>query len=749
LPPPPPLPATPLARAATLAAEAKLDDSERALSRLADERAAAAEGDAARERAALSGVFGSLRGDVARATAQLADAEAALEAAAAERRRLEAALADASAAAAEAARAAAAREVALWADGRAASEEAASAVAAARAAADEATARAGAADAARAALEAALRAARSDAAAAATALDTARSRSEEATRRAVEAAARADAAGADAADARERAAGADAAVGAARADAARARGDADSSRSATAAALAEAATSRDRADRAEAEAVDAWAAAAAAASALAGLGDERARLAAVLAGLREGLSSAASRVAAFQADLDGSPPPAPAGWTVTAHRLQQSATAAPPPPDTPRPDTRRLRLEVATEGLEGAVGDLLVTLWGGGGGPGSAPPSAGPYRLLTEGGARLAVGGSVTFILEEVPALVGGGGGGCGGGGGGGPAPGPGAPAGVAALEVVASAAPPPAGHPPTSHPPPGAWHLAWVRVTDLGSGDTALFPAAGGWLKAGGPGCVLRAGPGGGPLPVPAPPAPPAPSTAVGTSTPSTSPTSAPGYRIAFYTSPFCTAGTRAQVRFELVGDDGRSGDVLLPQSARAGHFRPGGADVFTYPLLPSVGRLRALRVGTDGGGLFPAWHLAAVEVVHLPTGGVTRFACHAFVDRRCGWARVLHGEWLAVGGPRPLRATLGGPGSVATPPAPALFAAYGTGVGSNAWDVAARALETSNGWCVGRGASAAGLMPVSPSAAAWEAAVAAATAAAGRVPGPLASGVGAGVGG
>lgn len=42
------------------------------------------------------------------------------------------------------------------------------------------------------------------------------------------------------------------------------------------------------------------------------------------------------------------------------------------------------------------------------------------------------------------------------------------------------------------------------------------------------------------------------------------------------------------------------------------------------TFPArqLPSLGRLLALRVGTDGTGIFPAWGLAWVEVSHLPTG-------------------------------------------------------------------------------------------------------------------------------
>ena len=129
--------------------------------------------------------------------------------------------------------------------------------------------------------------------------------------------------------------------------------------------------------------------------------------------------------------------------------------------------------------------------------------------------------------------------------------------------------------------------------------------------------------------------------------------PLAAAGYRVTFHTSPFCVSGTRARVAFELVGEKGRTGAISPPQTPT--HFRRGNADAFTYPLLPGVGRLTALRLSTDGrgAGLLGAltggaaggagWHVAAVEVVHLASGTVTRFPCHAFVDRKCGFSRTL----------------------------------------------------------------------------------------------------------
>jgi len=62
--------------------------------------------------------------------------------------------------------------------------------------------------------------------------------------------------------------------------------------------------------------------------------------------------------------------------------------------------------------------------------------------------------------------------------------------------------------------------------------------------------------------------------------------------------------------VFFELIGERGRSGAVVLAAAAPAA-FRPGGVDAFTFPLLAPRGDLTWLRVGTDGAGLLPAWHL------------------------------------------------------------------------------------------------------------------------------------------
>ena len=79
------------------------------------------------------------------------------------------------------------------------------------------------------------------------------------------------------------------------------------------------------------------------------------------------------------------------------------------------------------------------------------------------------------------------------------------------------------------------------------------------------------------------------------------------------------------AQVHFELTGSRGSSG-VLHPVGASKS-FGAGRLDIFEYPALPCLGELQSARVGTDGSGFFPAWHLQLLVVTHLATGRVWQF--------------------------------------------------------------------------------------------------------------------------
>ena len=113
------------------------------------------------------------------------------------------------------------------------------------------------------------------------------------------------------------------------------------------------------------------------------------------------------------------------------------------------------------------------------------------------------------------------------------------------------------------------------------------------------------------------------------------------PGYEITFHTSNLIMAGTSAPVFFELIGDVGSSGTVTAKQTQ--GQFSRGCSDTFVYPRLPFLGELRQVRVGTTGEGAYPTWHLRNVEVYHEGTQSKFVFDCHNWIDKKCGFARVL----------------------------------------------------------------------------------------------------------
>ena len=107
------------------------------------------------------------------------------------------------------------------------------------------------------------------------------------------------------------------------------------------------------------------------------------------------------------------------------------------------------------------------------------------------------------------------------------------------------------------------------------------------------------------------------------------------------FHTSNTIMAGTGAQVFFELIGEFGSTGTVLV-QSTNA-QFGRGCSDTFLYPRLPHVGELLQIRVGTTGQGVFATWHLRQVEVVHISTNQRHVFNCHQWIDKKCAWQKVL----------------------------------------------------------------------------------------------------------
>eukprot|EP00878_Enallax_costatus_P040672 GHUV01047012.1.p1 GENE.GHUV01047012.1~~GHUV01047012.1.p1 ORF type:complete len:352 (+),score=79.91 GHUV01047012.1:271-1326(+) len=204
------------------------------------------------------------------------------------------------------------------------------------------------------------------------------------------------------------------------------------------------------------------------------------------------------------------------------------------------------------------------------------------------------------------------------------------------------------------------AWHLAWVQVVNLTTGVRALF-TANTWLDPTIPGSnswiQLAAGLDPQPAPVTVPQSPrqqqPQQPGQLGGSSGTVgagrltrnwafpSKLGQPGYKVTFHTSNIMSAGTASKVFFELIGEHGSSGIVYF--NSQQGQFDRGHQDSFLYPRLPYLGKLYQLRVGTDGAGMFAAWHLRQVEVVHVHTGQRWLFQCHDWIDKKCSWQRLL----------------------------------------------------------------------------------------------------------
>ncbi|KAG2501257.1 hypothetical protein HYH03_001064 [Edaphochlamys debaryana] len=199
------------------------------------------------------------------------------------------------------------------------------------------------------------------------------------------------------------------------------------------------------------------------------------------------------------------------------------------------------------------------------------------------------------------------------------------------------------------------AWFLAWVRVTNLTTGASAFFLCDSWLAKHKGDGFtkrLLNAMAATGAMHVGILPdgtatahlsvADPAELAAGGAlARKLAGGVGAPGYKVTFHTSNVCMAGTGAGVFFELIGEYGSSGTVVI--QATPAQFSRGATDTFIYPRLPYLGELLQLRVGTTGQGAFATWHLRQAEVVHLQSNHRINFNCHNWIDKKVNWQRVL----------------------------------------------------------------------------------------------------------
>ena len=86
--------------------------------------------------------------------------------------------------------------------------------------------------------------------------------------------------------------------------------------------------------------------------------------------------------------------------------------------------------------------------------------------------------------------------------------------------------------------------------------------------------------------------------------------------YQVTIRTSDIRGAGTDAQVHVELIDVAGSSSGVKELAAAGPEAFKRGKVDWFKLSCQP-LGEVAQLKVGHDGSGAHPAWHLLQVCAV------------------------------------------------------------------------------------------------------------------------------------
>uniref|UniRef100_A0A7S3VHN2 PLAT domain-containing protein n=1 Tax=Dunaliella tertiolecta TaxID=3047 RepID=A0A7S3VHN2_DUNTE len=105
--------------------------------------------------------------------------------------------------------------------------------------------------------------------------------------------------------------------------------------------------------------------------------------------------------------------------------------------------------------------------------------------------------------------------------------------------------------------------------------------------------------------------------------------------YRVTVTTSDTRGAGTDANVKMQLFGEKGNTGERKLDSSAN--DFERGKVDTFFVEAV-DVGYMHKLTMSHDNSGFGSSWHLAKVEVVNMVTGERAVFPYNNWLDKEHG---------------------------------------------------------------------------------------------------------------
>ena len=83
--------------------------------------------------------------------------------------------------------------------------------------------------------------------------------------------------------------------------------------------------------------------------------------------------------------------------------------------------------------------------------------------------------------------------------------------------------------------------------------------------------------------------------------------------YKITLFTGDEAGAGTEAQVKLTLMGEEGESGEIELEREEDS--FSRGMQDTFELKMK-ELGKLEKLKISHDGSGFKSAWFLEKVRL-------------------------------------------------------------------------------------------------------------------------------------
>lgn len=105
--------------------------------------------------------------------------------------------------------------------------------------------------------------------------------------------------------------------------------------------------------------------------------------------------------------------------------------------------------------------------------------------------------------------------------------------------------------------------------------------------------------------------------------------------YHLAVKTGDMLTAGTDANVYFQLIGNEGETEKIQLRQGGKAEkRFEKGRVDKFIVETV-DVGMVQKLRIGHDNYGSAPGWYLEEVAVDVPAHGQHVIFPCHQWLAK------------------------------------------------------------------------------------------------------------------